>query len=81
MLEFLPRLLAHLASAERQRGGFLLVPHDLPTAMDAVGQDGEHKWLNFMKWLDEEGYFAHTRPPTTAKRVLTTKAHELASRA
>jgi hypothetical protein len=81
MHEYLPRVLALLVTAERQRGGFLVVPHDLPAALEAVGQDGEHQWFKVQAMLDAEGYFAQARPPTTAKRVLTSKAHALASQA
>lgn len=80
MVEFLPRLFAHLVMVERQRGGFLVMPTDLPAALDAVGQDGS-KWLTFMMTLEQDGYFAQAQPATTAKRVLTAKALDVATRA
>lgn len=81
MQEYLPRLLAHLVVAERQRGGFLVTPEDLPAALIAVGQDGARDWFKIQATLDAEGYFAQRVPPRTPQRVLTPKAHTLASKA
>lgn len=80
MVEFLPRLFAQLVMVERQRGGFLVMPTDLPAALDAVGQDGS-KWFTLMSELEEDGYFAQTHPATNAKRTLTAKARDVATRA